>query len=42
MRDDRRDVVRRGYDEIADRYLAARATGGDVAFLAPASPRTTW
>jgi ubiquinone/menaquinone biosynthesis C-methylase UbiE len=34
MRDDRSDVVRRGYDEIADRYLAARATGGDVAFLA--------
>jgi ubiquinone/menaquinone biosynthesis C-methylase UbiE len=34
MRDDRRDVVRRGYDEIADRYLAARATGGDVTFLA--------
>lgn len=30
---DRRDVVRRGYDEIADRYLAARTAGGDVALL---------
>ena len=29
----RREVVRRGYDEIADRYLAARATGGDLALL---------
>ena len=34
MRDSRRDVVRRGYDAIADRYLAARATGGDMALLA--------
>jgi SAM-dependent methyltransferase len=34
MQDARRDVVRRGYDEIADRYLAARATGGDLALLA--------
>jgi ubiquinone/menaquinone biosynthesis C-methylase UbiE len=34
MRDARRDVVRRGYDEIADRYLAARTSGGDVALLA--------
>jgi SAM-dependent methyltransferase len=34
MRDIRRDVVRRGYDEIADRYLAARTSGGDVALLA--------
>src|SRR5919201_1456366 len=33
MRDSRRDVVRRGYDESADRYLAARASGGDVALL---------
>jgi ubiquinone/menaquinone biosynthesis C-methylase UbiE len=34
MSDAPRDVVRRGYDEIADRYLAARAVGGDVALLA--------
>ena len=27
------EVVRRGYDEIADRYLAARVTGGDLALL---------
>ena len=26
-------MVRRGYDEIADRYLAGRTTGGDVALL---------
>ena len=25
--------MRRGYDEIADRYLAARTTGGDLALL---------
>ncbi len=34
MPDAPRDVVRRGYDEVADRYLAARASGGDVALLA--------
>jgi ubiquinone/menaquinone biosynthesis C-methylase UbiE len=34
MRDARRDVVRRGYDEIAERYVAARTWGGDVALLA--------
>jgi ubiquinone/menaquinone biosynthesis C-methylase UbiE len=34
MHDSQREVVRRGYDEIADRYLAARATGGDIALLA--------
>jgi ubiquinone/menaquinone biosynthesis C-methylase UbiE len=33
MHDDRHEVVRRGYDEIADRYLAARVTGGDLALL---------
>jgi ubiquinone/menaquinone biosynthesis C-methylase UbiE len=33
VNDARREVVRRGYDEIADRYLAARATGGDLALL---------
>ena len=33
MGDARREVVRRGYDEIADRYLAARTTGGDLALL---------
>ena len=33
MHDARREVVRRGYDEIADRYLAARAIGGDLALL---------
>jgi ubiquinone/menaquinone biosynthesis C-methylase UbiE len=33
MHDARREVVRRGYDEIADRYLAARTTGGDLALL---------
>ena len=33
MNDARREVVRRGYDEIAERYLAARATGGDLALL---------
>jgi ubiquinone/menaquinone biosynthesis C-methylase UbiE len=33
MHDARREVVRRGYDEIADRYLAARATGADLALL---------
>jgi len=33
MRDARRDTVRRGYDEVADRYLAARASGGDMALL---------
>jgi cyclopropane fatty-acyl-phospholipid synthase-like methyltransferase len=31
---DRRDVVRRGYEEIAERYAAARTWGGDVALLA--------
>jgi ubiquinone/menaquinone biosynthesis C-methylase UbiE len=31
--DARHEVVRRGYDEIADRYLAARTTGGDLALL---------
>jgi ubiquinone/menaquinone biosynthesis C-methylase UbiE len=31
--DARREIVRRGYDEIADRYLAARTTGGDLALL---------
>jgi cyclopropane fatty-acyl-phospholipid synthase-like methyltransferase len=30
---DQRDVVRRGYDEIAERYVAARTWGGDVALL---------
>jgi len=33
VNDARREVVRRGYDEIADRYLAARTTGGDLALL---------
>jgi ubiquinone/menaquinone biosynthesis C-methylase UbiE len=33
MRDSRRDVVRSGYDAIAERYLAARSSGGDVALL---------
>jgi len=33
VNDARREVVRRGYDEIAERYLAARATGGDLALL---------
>jgi len=33
VRDSRRDVVRRGYDAIADRYLAARTSGEDVALL---------
>ena len=33
VRDSRRDVVRRGYDQIAGRYLAGRTTGGDVALL---------
>ncbi|HEY4398028.1 MAG TPA: class I SAM-dependent methyltransferase [Acidimicrobiia bacterium] len=33
MRDARHEVVRRGYDEIADRYLEARVTGGDLALL---------
>src|SRR5436305_6649284 len=33
MHDARHKVVRRGYDEIADRYLAARVTGGDLALL---------
>ena len=33
MGDARREVVRSGYDEIADRYLAARTTGGDLALL---------
>src|SRR5256714_12403562 len=33
MHDARHEVVRRGYDEIADRYLAARITGGDLALL---------
>ena len=33
MHDARHEVVRRGYDEIADRYLAARVTGGDLALL---------
>jgi ubiquinone/menaquinone biosynthesis C-methylase UbiE len=33
MHDARREIVRRGYDEIADRYLAARTTGGDLALL---------
>jgi SAM-dependent methyltransferase len=33
VHDARREVVRRGYDEIADRYLAARRTGGDAALL---------
>jgi ubiquinone/menaquinone biosynthesis C-methylase UbiE len=33
MRDSRRDVVRRGYDAIAERYLATRSSGGDVALL---------
>jgi 2-polyprenyl-3-methyl-5-hydroxy-6-metoxy-1,4-benzoquinol methylase len=33
MDDARHEVVRRGYDEIADRYLAARVTGGDLALL---------
>ena len=33
MHDARREIVRRGYDEIADRYLAARAAGGDLALL---------
>jgi ubiquinone/menaquinone biosynthesis C-methylase UbiE len=31
--DARHEVVRRGYDQIADRYLAARTTGGDLALL---------
>jgi ubiquinone/menaquinone biosynthesis C-methylase UbiE len=30
---DARRVVRRGYDEVADRYLAARTWGGDVDLL---------
>jgi ubiquinone/menaquinone biosynthesis C-methylase UbiE len=30
---DRRRLVRAGYDEIANRYLAARTWGGDVALL---------
>jgi len=33
MQDALHEVVRRGYDEIADRYLAARVTGGDLALL---------
>jgi ubiquinone/menaquinone biosynthesis C-methylase UbiE len=33
MDDARHEVVRRGYDEIADRYLATRATGGDLELL---------
>jgi len=33
VHDAHRGVVRRGYDEIADRYLAARTTGGDLALL---------
>jgi ubiquinone/menaquinone biosynthesis C-methylase UbiE len=31
--DDRRSLVRNGYNEIADRYLAERTWGGDVALL---------
>jgi SAM-dependent methyltransferase len=33
VHDARHEVVRRGYDEIADRYLAARTTGGDLELL---------
>lgn len=33
MHDAHHEIVRRGYDEIADRYLAARVTGGDLALL---------
>ena len=34
MHDARRDVIRRGYDEIAHRYVASRTAGGDVGLLA--------
>jgi len=33
VNDERRNLVRDGYDKIADRYLAARTWGGDVALL---------
>lgn len=33
MTKERRNVVREGYDEIADRYLAARTAGGDIELL---------
>jgi len=33
VHDARHEVVRRGYDEIADRYLAARVTGRDLGLL---------
>jgi ubiquinone/menaquinone biosynthesis C-methylase UbiE len=33
VHDARRRLVRRGYDEIAERYLAARTLGGDIALL---------
>jgi ubiquinone/menaquinone biosynthesis C-methylase UbiE len=41
VHDARRRVVRRGYDEIADRYLAARNSGGDVALLPELVTRLT-
>lgn len=39
MHDARRDVVRRGYDQIAHRYLASRTAGGDVALVAELAAR---
>ena len=41
MHDARHEVVRRGYDEIADRYLAARTAGGDLALLPELVARLT-
>jgi ubiquinone/menaquinone biosynthesis C-methylase UbiE len=41
MHDTRREIVRRGYDEVAKRYLAARAAGGDIELLSELVARLT-